>query len=588
MKKYLLLSSVLLSTCLLQSCENSDGTLSVPDELQATVPALADIQAALLAENSFGFVPGKTWAGGTMPACTTLSSNISATHELSEPPSYLGFTSSTRVITLATDTVPADADAAITVTYACSTSLYAVTRELIDPALLAFTLNDLDSDGVIDSIEYQHAFAPLTTNNGTYAINLDNVMMYRGAVSEYLVPSAITYAAFAMSPLLDDTTVDTDGDSLFNVDEYNNGTNMYVAASDASFASGTSNAVLNLPEDLVSADFNKDGNLDLAIVSFSDDAVSILLGNGDGTFDAKTDYPTGSGPMGLAVGDMNADGYFDLVVANYQDNTVAVLLNDAAGGFGAPDAYTTAHDAPNQIVLGDFDSDGALDVAVTNFGALSDGTTITVYPGDGDGTLNTDLTFYATGTGPNHITQGDFDNDSDLDLAITNRGSNGDGTSITILLGDGDGTFTAGSSLTTNAGPHGIVTGDLDGDGNLDLAAANTGTDNGSTASVFMGNGDGTFDAKADFTTGTGPFDILALDADGDGDLDLAISSFADGKITIYENNASGTFTAGNSMDASTAGYDFYISTGDYDNDGKLDLASSNFASSTASVFLNE
>lgn len=568
----------------LTSCGSSISEITAA--LQGTLPSLADIQAAVIGANPYGLIPGKTFTAAVMPVCppNEATPNASLSHEVNDTEAFT-FTASTRTLTLATDTVPDDFASAVVIEYACSVAITGA-GALVDPIAMDVTINDLDADGVIDADEYELAYAPLVNNYGTFAINLDTVTMFRGGISSFKIPSSLTKAAFGMSPLNDDTDVDTDGDGVSNTDEVTNGTNMFVATSVGTFDAGSSYSTGALSEDVVSADLNGDGYLDIVVANFSDDNVSVLLGNGDGTLDTKTNYTAGNGPMGLAAGDIDNDGDFDLVIAHYNDNSIGTLLNDGNGTFSSLTSFVTGGNAPNQLVLGDFDDDEDLDIAVTNFGTSSDGTTVTIILGEGDGTFTTNLTFNATGTGPNHITTGDFDEDGDLDLAVTNRGSNGDGTTVSILLGDGDGTFTAGTAITTNAGPHGIVAGDFNGDDNLDLAVANTGIDNGTNISIFTGNGDGTFDAKVDYTTTQGPFDLIAFDADGDGDLDVAVATF-NGDITIFANNGSGIFTSGENISAS-GGNDFYISTGDFNNDGQLDLVSSNFGAGSATVYLNE
>src|SRR5205823_1048984 len=121
------------------------------------------------------------------------------------------------------------------------------------------------------------------------------------------------------------------------------------------------------PQGVITADFSGDSKLDLAIANNGENTVSILLGNGDGTFTAATGSPfaTGSGPYALAAGDFDGDGKQDLVVTNSGDNTVSVYLGYGDGTFKTPATFAVGN-YPSSVVPGDFNKDGLLDVAVAN------------------------------------------------------------------------------------------------------------------------------------------------------------------------------------------------------------------------------
>ena len=154
--------------------------------------------------------------------------------------------------------------------------------------------------------------------------------------------------------------------------------------------------------------------------------VSVLLGKGDGTFQTPTYYAVGNGrgPESVTVGDFNGDGKSDLAVANEGSDTVSILLANGDGTFQTKTDYTVGY-SPYSITVGDFDGDGKTDLAVANCG----GNTVSILLGKGDGTFQT-KTDYTVGSGPEGITVGDFNGDGKTDLATANEGNN----TVSILL----------------------------------------------------------------------------------------------------------------------------------------------------------
>ena len=216
---------------------------------------------------------------------------------------------------------------------------------------------------------------------------------------------------------------------------------------------------------LASADFNGDGNLDLATGnSFSGSPLVVSLGYADGAFNEVGNSPFGlsSGITAIAVGDFNGDGKLDLAV---NANGVTILLGDGSGNFtqapGSPAAAAAA-----ALVVADFNGDGKLDIAAADF----NGNTVIVLLGNGDGTFTQAGSRIPVGTEPLAIGVGDFVGNGKLDLAVANNGSN----DVTILLGNGDGTFAqAGSPIPVGKAPTSIAVGDFNGSGRLGLAVAN-------------------------------------------------------------------------------------------------------------------
>src|SRR5262249_47329995 len=252
-------------------------------------------------------------------------------------------------------------------------------------------------------------------------------------------------------------------------------------------------------------DFNGDGRIDVVTGDVNTGEVSLLLGLGDGTFQTARNFPVGALPIGIAVGGFNGDGEFDVGTADQGSGGLSVLLGRGDGTF-APELRSSGGHGASFLVAADFNGDDRLDLAV---GSLSSGA-VSVLLGNGDGTFQPEVLYATSGSAPARLTVGDFNGDGHLDIAAPNFASNSASNGISILLGRGDGTFrleagdpTGGAPLNA---PFGVVAGDFNHDGHLDLAVNNS--DNGSDSiSVFLGNGDGTFRSPGPLlATGSAPF----------------------------------------------------------------------------------
>jgi hypothetical protein len=248
------------------------------------------------------------------------------------------------------------------------------------------------------------------------------------------------------------------------------------------------------PVFVATGDFNRDGKLDLVTANNSSNesgTVSVLLGNGDGTFQAHVDYGAGVGPYCVAVGDFSGNGILDLAVANYADDTMSVLLGNGDGSFQPQVVYPTG--GAISLAAGDFNGDGKLDLAVA-----SNSSTVGIFLGNGDGTFQPQVN-YAAGSILFAIVVGDFNGDGKLDLAVADYSR-----SVGLLLGNGDGTFQTHVEYPAGTAPESLAVGDFTGNGQLDLAVDNYNS-NYSNVSVLLQTGRVPYKSTTVVTTSGSP-----------------------------------------------------------------------------------
>ncbi len=258
-------------------------------------------------------------------------------------------------------------------------------------------------------------------------------------------------------------------------------------------------------------------------------SAAALSGNLSGTSFPRTDFNVGHSPSAIVVGDFNGDAKLDLAVTNEADNTVSILLGNGDGTFQTQKTFATGV-GPDAIVAADFNGDGKLDLAVAN---LTDNT-ISILLGNGDGTFTSGGTITGMNT-PVAMITGDFRSSGKTDLAVLDQA---DGL-VSVLLGNGDGTFANKIDTSVGRNPTALVTGDFNADGRPDLAVTNGGSD---SISVLLGNGDGTFPKQNVFSAGAGPSAIAAADFNSDSRLDLAVTNKTDNTFSIFLGNGDGTF----------------------------------------------
>jgi len=286
------------------------------------------------------------------------------------------------------------------------------------------------------------------------------------------------------------------------------------------------------PRFVAVGDFNRDGKPDLAVLNTGEGTISILLGKGDGSFQAANTFAGDTNSYFIGSADLNADQCLDLVFTG--DSGISVLLGKGDGTL-APPQHLDGGGSPGHVVVADFNLDGKPDLVVTNANGFG------ILLGNGDGTFQTRVDYgIGSGAGNGTAVAADFNGDNRLDLAV------GSSTGIAILLGNGDGTFQAPVVQAGFANVRSAV--DFDNDGKLDLLADNGFKVCGSyphfslcpeALGIIPGNGDGTFKAPSNLGIAV-TFTAVAADFDGDGNADIGTLDGSD--MLVRSGNGKGSF----------------------------------------------
>ena len=293
-----------------------------------------------------------------------------------------------------------------------------------------------------------------------------------------------------------------------------NNVSIFLNKGDGTFAAATNIlSEINGASDIASADLDDDGNLDLVVADRAE-LLNITLGHGDGTFGPATTIDvtnfSGDYPNVIAIADLNSDGILDLAVGLYQEEfdtqgRVSILIGQGEGSF-APPVFYPLMEAPTGLVATDLNNDGVLDLALSVYGFINPDKDLAVLLGNGNGTFQPAVRSLDGGYASD-IAAGDFNADGKMDLALTQNYLD----EMWVVLGNGDGTFQPATVYSGLDYPSHITAADLTGDNIPDLVVDGE--------SVFLADGTGGFGAPTFYSIGSGGAEIGYLDSDRVPDL---------------------------------------------------------------------
>ncbi len=345
------------------------------------------------------------------------------------------------------------------------------------------------------------------------------------------------------------------------------------------------------PFGVASADFNHDGIPDLVETNTGDNSFSFLPGVGDGTFLAPKNFPmaaaTGALPGRIVAADFNGDGNIDLAIVHptaaggSAGNTVTIYLGDGIGHF-VQGAVLTAGAVDSGIATADFNGDGHPDLAIASCGDQK----LRIYTGNGDGTfsLGSQISIESCGSAPLalSLTAANVNSDQHTDIVLSNSNT----THVLVLLGNGDGTFQPALTFPVTGNPVRVVSGDFNLDGKSDLAVLNA----GGPISILLGDGTGThFTHTQDFSVAAGTVDLALADFNQDGNADLAataiLPSGSAGTVSVLLGDGTGNFPT--RLDLAARNTPAQILTADFNGDGQPDIATTDTSDGAVTVLLN-
>ncbi len=388
------------------------------------------------------------------------------------------------------------------------------------------------------------------------------------------IPQSVAIGDFNNDKRLDIVVADSGTNSVMTLLRYDSG----AFGNKTMYSTGTD----SLPLSVAVGDLNNDGWLDFVVANGDSDNLGVFLGLGNGIFSNQTTHSTGNGsyPTDIIVVYLNKDSYLDIIVCNKLSNNIGIFLGFGNGTFSSQTTYPTGQNSrPSAIAIGDFNNDSWLDIVVANYYIANIG----IFLGNDNGTFSSIIT-YSTGNDsePFSVAVGDFNNDNRLDISV----ANGNTSNLGVFIGYGDGTFSRMIPYSTgsNSGPLSVVVSDFNNDGQLDVAVANSGTNN---IGVLFGNGNGTFSSPTPYSTGSGsgPDSLAIGDFNNDNQLDIVIANLGSNSFSVLLGCANGTFFNPLNYFIANGSFSLSVAVGDFNNDSRLDIIVTNSATDNIVVF---
>jgi hypothetical protein len=328
-------------------------------------------------------------------------------------------------------------------------------------------------------------------------------------------------------------------------------------------------------------DFNNDNYLDVVVANYDGQSVSILLGNGDGTFlpEKITYVGNNTDPTAMAVGDFNNDHQLDTVIVNMENGNMVVLLGNGDGTFRVQKSVSTGGTSyPTGVVAGYLDKDNLLDLAIVNSG----NDRILVYTGYGNGTFRSQKSLQpGGGSQPNGVALGDFNHDNNTDIVSANWGTN----KVSVFLGYGNSSFRSQMSFSTGNAPNWVNVADFNRDNHLDVAVLNM---NDNTIGILLGIGNGTLGVQTTYlvSNASSTYFFTIADVNNDGRWDIVIPNAEVSNIGLLLGRGDGTFETQITFSTGTDSFPYGLAVADFNRDNLADIAVANYDSNEVGIFL--
>jgi len=328
------------------------------------------------------------------------------------------------------------------------------------------------------------------------------------------------------------------------------------------------------PYKIVTADLDKDNDLDLAVINNGDNTCNIYHNNGNGTFLLVNTFSNLNNADDIAAGDIDNDGYIDLVISCQYSDVIKILKNSGNGQSFQQYTFPSGGFRPFHICLNNLNNDGLLDIVVTNWESGQ----VSVFLNTGNMQF-VNCANLNVGTRPRPVNCADIDNDGDYDIIV---GIDWSPPLIVIIL-NVNGVFTPNYIYSVYDRPYSIESNDFNNDGFIDFAVSNIYENK---ISVFTNSGQGFFNQSVLFAVGDRARNLQSGDFDHDNDIDLSLSASNSNIFSLYNNNGSGFFTPYSVIN--NWGMSFSHAIGDFDNDLDIDIATANQNTNNISILFNE